>query len=50
MMFDAPLGVRSAPVETRGQGGAGFTDAVTRALLNEADRRHNPDPGGNGGA
>ena len=31
-----PFGKRAPPVETRGQGGAGFTDAVTRALLNEA--------------
>ena len=27
---------RKAPVETRQQGGAGFTDAVTRALIAEA--------------
>ena len=35
MMFDATWR-GAAPVEVRGQGGAGFTDAVTRALLSEA--------------
>ena len=31
-----PFGKRAPPVEVRGQGGAGFTDAVTRALIAEA--------------
>ena len=31
-----PFGKRAPPVETRQAGGAGFTDAVTRALLSEA--------------
>ena len=34
MLFDQAW--RGAPVETRQQGGAGFTDAVTRALIAEA--------------
>ena len=31
-----PFGKRAPPVETRQAGGAGFTDAVTRALIAEA--------------